>query len=41
MTPKEQLVHEIETAPDALISELLIFLRLSKMRYHSQTEQPL
>lgn len=41
MTPKEQLVHELETTPEPLITELLVFLRLAKMRYHSQTEQPL
>ncbi|MEA5420199.1 hypothetical protein VB712_13290 [Spirulina sp. CCNP1310] len=41
MTPKEQLVHELETAPETLISELLVFLRLAKMRHYSQTEQPL
>lgn len=40
MTPKEQLVHELETIPEPLITELLVFLRLAKMRHHSQTEQP-
>lgn len=41
MTPKEQLVHELETTPESLITELLVFLRLAKMRHHSQTERPL
>lgn len=41
MTRKEQLVHELETAPESLISELLVFLRWAKMRHHNQTEQPL
>ncbi|MGB0560920.1 MAG: hypothetical protein ACPGVO_03850 [Spirulinaceae cyanobacterium] len=41
MTPREQLIHEIEAAPEPLIGELLDFLRLMKIRNQSQSEQPL
>lgn len=30
MTPRELLIQEIEKGPDALVEEMLIFLRLAK-----------
>ena len=41
MTPKEQLISEIEVAPEPVVNELLDFLRLAKMRHTRQVEQPL
>lgn len=41
MTPREQLIQEIETAPEPVIGELLDFLRLTKMRQQSQPQPPL
>jgi hypothetical protein len=41
MTIKEQLIHEIETAPDQVIEEIFDFLLLAKMKHHrSQNLSP-
>ena len=34
MTIKEQLIQEIETAPDRVIEEVFDFLLLAKIKYH-------
>ncbi|MGB3292600.1 MAG: hypothetical protein WBB01_06430 [Phormidesmis sp.] len=39
MTPREQLIQEIEQAPEATIEELLDFLLLAKMRHFRQPER--
>lgn len=39
MTIKEQLIHEIQQAPDIVIEEVFNFLLLAKMKYHRQQEK--
>ena len=39
MTPKEQLIHEIEQSPESVIEEMLDFLLLARMKHHRQQEQ--
>ena len=39
MTIKEQLIYEIQQAPDIVIEEVFDFLLLAKLKYHRQQEQ--
>jgi hypothetical protein len=39
MTPKEQLIYEIEQASDPIVEELLDFLLLAKIKHHRQQSQ--
>jgi hypothetical protein len=40
MTLKEQLIREIETAPDLVIEEVFDFLLLAKIKHHRSQEPP-
>ncbi len=39
MTVREQLIHEIEQAPDLVVEEVFDFLLLAKINHHRQQEQ--
>lgn len=40
MTLKEQLIREIETAPDRIIEEVFDFLLLAKIKHHRSQKPP-
>jgi hypothetical protein len=40
MTLKEQLIRELETAPDLIIEEVFDFLLLAKIKHHRSQEPP-
>lgn len=40
MSAKEQLLHEIETAPDAIVEEILDFCLFLKQRQQQQAAKP-
>jgi hypothetical protein len=41
MTPKQQLLLQIETLPDPVLEELLDFLLIIRLRYHRQQQTTL
>jgi len=41
MTPKQQLLLQIETLPDPIIEELLDFLLITLIRHHRQQQTSL
>lgn len=40
MTLREQLIRELETAPDQVVEQVFDFLLLAKMKHHRREEQP-